>query len=63
MKQKTPFTVGLEAAKLAFLEEMARKHHLEDAGKAIRCLIDHARENPELHEAIFGGFRCIDCGA
>jgi hypothetical protein len=61
MKEKQTFPVELEPAKLAFLEAMAAKHGLPDAGKAIRCLIDHARTHPELEGAIFDDVHCVDC--
>ena len=63
MKDAAPFTVDLEASKVQYLEDMAAKYHLPDAGKAIRCLIDYARDNPGLHDAIFNEIRCIDCGS
>jgi hypothetical protein len=61
MKVKSPFTVNMEAEKQFFLEEMVRKYDLPDTGKAIRCLIDYARENPAQHQTIFGEPRCNDC--
>jgi hypothetical protein len=30
-------------------------------GKAIRCLINYARENPDKHAEIFDDIRCLDC--
>jgi hypothetical protein len=63
MKDAAPFSVELESAKLAFLEEMARTYKLPDPGKAIRCLIDYARTHAERRDEIFGEIRCIDCGA
>ncbi len=62
MKDKNPVTVDLEDAKVAFLNEMVSKYDLPDVGKAVRCLIDHARENPTLEEAIFSDIHCVDCG-
>jgi hypothetical protein len=61
MKTKQTYTFELEPSKMAFLEEMARKHGLPDAAKAMRCLIDHARENPQLEGAIFDDVHCVDC--
>ena len=29
---------------------MAKKYNLPDVGKAVRILIDHARENPSMQE-------------
>jgi hypothetical protein len=57
-KDKQPYTVELDQLKVEFLEEMAKKYGLPDMGKAVRCLIDHARENPALEEAIFTEVRC-----
>jgi hypothetical protein len=62
VKEKQTYTVELEPAKMEFLEQMAEAHGLPDAGKAIRCLIDYARENAQAREAIFGEVRCVDCG-
>jgi hypothetical protein len=61
-KDKQVYSIELEPAKAAFLEEMARTHGLPDMGKAMRCLIDYARENPQTQEAIFGDVHCVDCG-
>lgn len=33
----------------------------QDIGKAIRCLINYARENPDKHEDNFAEVRCLDC--
>jgi hypothetical protein len=59
---KLPYTIQLQPPKMAFLEEAAKTHQLPDAGKALRCLIDFAREHPELHAEIFGQIHCVDCG-
>jgi hypothetical protein len=53
--------VQLETEKIAFLEAAASKHGLADIGKAIRCLINYARENPDKHADIFDEIRCLDC--
>jgi hypothetical protein len=59
---KETFAFALQPAKMAFLEAAAKSHALPDAGKALRCLIDFAREHPELHAQIFGDVHCVDCG-
>ena len=51
----------LETEKMAFLTEMIETYDLPDAGKAIRCLINYARENPDKRDAIFSEVRCLDC--
>ncbi len=61
MKDLAPHTVPLESDKVKFLEQMASTYHLDDIGKAVRCLINYARENPDRHEEIFGEVRCLDC--
>ena len=58
---KEAYSFPLQPAKVAFLEDVARTHQLPDAGKALRCLIDFAREHPELHAEIFGEIHCVDC--
>ena len=59
---KATYSLQLQPAKMVFLEEAAKTHKLPDAGKALRCLIDYAREHPELHAEIFGEIHCVDCG-
>jgi hypothetical protein len=61
-KDKVAYSIELEAPKIEFLEEVVKKYGLPDTGKAIRCLIDHARENPALQEQIFNEIHCVDCG-
>ena len=61
MKDKTDQTIPLEEAKVEFLEQMVEAHGLSDIGKAVRCLIDYARENPDRQALIFEEIRCIDC--
>ena len=61
MKDHRACSIELESAKVEFLEQMVAAHELADLGKAVRCLINYAREHPDLHEAIFAEVRCIDC--
>lgn len=61
MKEKTSQSIPMELAKLHFLEQMVNTHGLSDIGKAVRCLIDYARANPEQQASIFGEVRCPDC--
>lgn len=51
----------IKQGQLDFLEQAAREHKLDDAGKALRCLINYARENPDKGKDIFGEMRCLDC--
>jgi len=60
-KDATSYQIELEAAKVQFLQDVAQRHGLPDVGKAVRCLINYARENPERHAEIFDEVRCQDC--
>ncbi len=61
MKDAKPYQIELETEKLQFLQAMATQYGLADVGKAVRCLINYARENPDKHTEIFDEVRCIDC--
>jgi hypothetical protein len=61
MKDGKPYTFELESGKVEFLEQIVRTYGLPDLGKAIRCLINYAREHPAELDAIFGEVRCLDC--
>jgi hypothetical protein len=55
------YQVELEDEKAEFLQKMMAAHGLPDIGKAIRCLINYARENPDKHADMFEEVRCLDC--
>ncbi|MGE3189117.1 MAG: hypothetical protein AB7N90_05505 [Vicinamibacterales bacterium] len=61
MKDDRKETLVLGSDKVLFLEEMARTHGLPDIGKAVRCLIDYARDHPDKQKEIFDEPRCLDC--
>jgi hypothetical protein len=61
MKDAKPYSIDLETDKVKFLHDVVAKHALPDMGKAIRCLVNYARENPEKHREIFDQERCLDC--
>ena len=61
MKDEKSVAVVLSSDKIAFLEAVTQQYDLPDIGKAVRILIDHARDNPSMHEAIFSESRCLDC--
>jgi hypothetical protein len=61
MKDVSSLSVDLETAKVEFLNQMVDAYNLPDIGKAVRCLINYARENPDQHDAIFAEVRCLDC--
>jgi hypothetical protein len=53
--------IELETEKVAFLQQMVDAYGLPDVGKAVRCLVNYARDNPDKQEAIFNEVRCLDC--
>ena len=61
MKDTQSYPIELETEKIKFLEEIAAKYNLPDSGKAVRCLINYARENADKHADIFEEVRCLDC--
>jgi hypothetical protein len=61
MKDARPYEIELETEKMQFLQAMATQYGLADAGKAVRCLINYARENPDKHAEMFDEVRCLDC--
>ena len=61
MKNAVSQAVELEIKKIDFLKEMVETYSLPDTTKAIRCLIDYARDNPDKRQAIFAEIRCLDC--
>lgn len=60
-KDAKSYPIELETEKVAFLRQVSEQHALPDIGKAIRCLINYAREHPERHAEIFDEVRCLDC--
>ena len=61
MKDKIEQPIALETEKVEFLKQMTKTYGLEDIGKAVRCLVNYARENPDKLESIFAEVRCLDC--
>ena len=61
MKDAVAYPIELESEKTKFLQEMMTKYGLPDLGKAVRCLINYARENPDKQPDIFEAVRCADC--
>jgi len=62
MSDKQSIAVDLYPQQVAFLEEMASKHGIPDLGKAVRVLVNFARDEPDHETLIFGEKRCLDCG-
>ena len=61
MKDAKAHSIELDSAKVQFLEQVASSYGLADVGKAVRCLINYARENPDKHDEIFSEIRCTEC--
>ena len=53
--------VPLKPGMVEFLEDVVKTSNLPDSGKAVRCLINYARENPDKRDEIFSEVRCVDC--
>jgi hypothetical protein len=61
MKDYSARPIELDSAMVEYLEETAKKYSLPDAGKAVRCLVNYARENPDKRDEIFDEIRCLGC--
>ena len=61
MKDYAPRPIDLDSSMVEYLEEVAKKYSLTDPGKAVRCLINYARENPDKGNEIFDEVRCQGC--
>jgi hypothetical protein len=61
VKDAKAYPIDLESEKVQFLEQMVSSYGLTDVGKAVRCLINYARENKDKHEEMFSEIRCTDC--
>ncbi|MAA51522.1 MAG: hypothetical protein CMJ41_04945 [Phycisphaerae bacterium] len=53
--------IELKSYQIEYLEAMAARYAIPDTGKAIRCLIDHAKSEPGQERAIFEVVRCLGC--
>ena len=53
--------IDLHDIQINYLNQMVKKHQLNDIGKAIRCLINYSIESEELEVDIFENERCINC--
>ena len=61
MALKKDVTIELTDSQVEYLAKMVEKHDLADEGKAIRCLINFARESEDQEDDIFMDVRCLDC--
>ena len=54
--------IELKPDQAAYLDEAVKAFNLPDAGKALRILINYARENPDKRDEIFSDIHCTgDC--
>jgi hypothetical protein len=60
-KDKAVYSFELEKTMMVFLEEMTAKYDLPDVSKAVRCLINYARDIEEARDDIFAEIRCLSC--
>ncbi|HEY7190391.1 MAG TPA: hypothetical protein VH436_27760 [Vicinamibacterales bacterium] len=61
MKDFTPRPIDLDSEMVAYLEDVAKTYGLPDIGKAVRCLVNYARENDAKRDEIFNEIRCTGC--
>ena len=54
--------IELKPDQITYLDEAVKAFGIENAGKAVRILINYARENPDKRNEIFGDIHCTgDC--
>ena len=54
--------IELKPDQIAYLDEAVKTFGLPDTGKALRILINYARENPDKRDEIFSEVHCTgDC--
>jgi hypothetical protein len=61
MKDYTARPIELDSEMVEYLEGAAKEFSLSDIGKAVRCLINYARDNPDRRREIFDEIRCVHC--
>jgi hypothetical protein len=61
-KDKMVYSIELEKDMMQFVEQMTTNYQLPDVSKAIRCLINYAREVEGVRDDIFAEIRCLNCG-
>ena len=61
MKDKQTYSIEMDEVMHRFLEEMVNQYALADVSKAVRCLVNYARDKPDERNNIFAEIRCLDC--
>ena len=55
------YELELKPHQKSYLDDVAKRYEMPDASKAIRCLIQYARQRPELEKDLYETIRCSDC--
>ncbi len=55
------YSIELKDRHHEYLQEMIEKYSVEDLGKAIRILIDHAIDAKDMETVLWEDERCLDC--
>ncbi|MEM7217857.1 MAG: hypothetical protein AAF515_05790 [Pseudomonadota bacterium] len=55
------YEIELKDFQNEYLGEIVDKYDLPELGKALRCLVDYAIDNPDLEVEIFQLMRCHSC--
>jgi hypothetical protein len=61
VKDYTLHPIDLDSEMVAYLTEVAKTYGLPDIGKAVRCLVNYAREHDATRDEIFSDVRCMGC--
>lgn len=61
MKDKIDVNMEIERVQLEWLKAMTRKYQIADESKALRIVLDHAR-NAADQTVLFKTIRCLGCG-
>ena len=61
MKDYVAQPIDLDSEMVEYLERAVKEFSLSDMGKAVRCLINYARDNPDRRREIFDEVRCVGC--
>ena len=55
------YQIDIHDIQIEYLNQIVKKHQLNDIGKAIRCLINYSIESEKYEEEIFDTERCVNC--
>ena len=60
-KDKATYSIELEKDMMEFMERMMAAYDLPDVSKAMRCLVNYARDTAGVQDNIFSEIRCFNC--